>query len=66
MLYALYLAGKCITEAHHVFMSGVIDENKWAATCGFHQCGILTSVDSDKAVQPLFSLETPNDAQSVA
>ena len=24
----------------------------WAATCDFQQCGILTSVDSDKPVQP--------------
>ena len=24
-----------------------------AVTCDFHKCGILTSVDSDKAVQPL-------------
>ena len=32
-------------------------------TCDFQQCGILTSVDSDKAVQPPVSLETENDAR---
>ena len=35
-------------------------------TCGFQQCGILTSVDSDEPVRPPLSLETPNDVQSVA
>ena len=39
--------------------------HKSAVTCDFQQCGILTSVDSDQHVQPPFSLETPNDAQSV-
>ena len=28
----------------------------WAATCGFQQCGILTSVDSGEPVQPPFKL----------
>ena len=28
------------------------DEKKRAVTCDFQQCGILTSVDSDKPVQP--------------
>ena len=28
----------------------------WAVTCDFQQCGILTSVDSDKPVQPTFKL----------
>ena len=32
----------------------------------FQQCGILTSVDSDKPVQLPLSLETPNAVQSVA
>ena len=27
---------------------------KWAVTCDFQQCGILTSVDSDQPVQPAF------------
>ena len=27
-----------------------------AATCDFHQCGILTTVDSDEPVQPPFKL----------
>ena len=36
--------------------------NKRAATCGFQQCGILTSVDSDKPVKPPFK----HDVQSVA
>ena len=27
-------------------------------TCDFQQCGILTSVDSDESVQPLFKLRT--------
>ena len=39
---------------------------KLAATCDFQQCGIFTSVVSDKPVQPLLSLETPNGVQSVA
>ena len=26
-------------------------ERKWAATCDFQQCGVLTSVDSDEPVQ---------------
>ena len=30
--------------------------NNWATTCDFHQCGILTSVDSDEPVQPPFKL----------
>ena len=34
--------------------------------CDFHQCGILTSVDSDEPVQTLLRLETPNDVRSVA
>ena len=38
----------------------------WAATCDYQQRGILTRVDSDERVQPLLSLETPNDVQSVA
>ena len=29
---------------------------KWAVTCDFQQCGILTSVDSDEPVQPPFKL----------
>ena len=32
----------------------------------FQQCGILTSVDSDKPVQSPLSLETPTNVQSVA
>ena len=36
-------------------------------TCDFKQCGILTSVDSDKPVQPPFKLlETPNAVRPVA
>ena len=30
----------------------------WAATCDFQQCGVLTSVDSDKPVQPPFKLRS--------
>ena len=30
--------------------------NIWAGTCDFKQCGVLTSVDSDKPVQPHFKL----------
>ena len=30
--------------------------NNWATTCDFQQCGILTSVDSDKPVQPSFKV----------
>ena len=37
----------------------------WAVTCGFQQCGILTSIDSDKLVQPHIKLETLIDVQSV-
>ena len=29
---------------------------KWATTCDYQQCGILTSVDSDEPVQPPFKL----------
>ena len=29
---------------------------KWAMTCDFQQCDILTSVDSDQPVQPFFQL----------
>ena len=29
---------------------------KWAVTCDFQKCGILTSVDSDEPVQPAFKL----------
>ena len=29
---------------------------KWATTCDFQQCGILTSADSDEPVQPPFKL----------
>ena len=32
--------------------------NIWALTCDFQQCGILTSVDSYKAVQPPFQLRS--------
>ena len=35
-------------------------------TRAFQQCCILTSVDSDKPVQPPFKLETINDVLSVA
>ena len=28
----------------------------WATTCDFHQCGIMTSVDSEEPVQPPFKL----------
>ena len=37
-----------------------------AMTCDFQPYCILTSVVSDKPVQSLLSLETPNDVQSVA
>ena len=40
--------------------------NMWAVACDFQKCGVLTGVESDKPVQPLLSLETPNDVQSVA
>ena len=36
----------------YVFTSGNEGKFKWAATCNFQQCGILTSVDSDEPVQP--------------
>ena len=29
---------------------------KWAATCDYQQCGVLTSVDSDEPMQPPFKL----------
>ena len=39
------------------------EQCKWAMTCDFQQCGILTSVDSNKPVQlPV----KPDDVQSVA
>ena len=38
-----------------------------AAICDFEQCGILTSVDSDEPVHPLFHpIETSNNVRSVA
>ena len=39
---------------------------KWAMTCDFQQCGILTSVDSGEPVQPPFKLRHSNDVQSAA
>ena len=33
-----------------------INLQKWAATCDFQQCGILTSVDSDEPIQPACKL----------
>ena len=33
---------------------------KWAVTCDFQQCGILTSVDSDEPVQPPVKLRNSN------
>ena len=30
----------------------------WAVTCDFQQCGVLTCVDSDEPVQPLFKLRS--------
>ena len=38
--------------------SGVVMFSKeiWATTCDFQRCGILTSVDSDEAMQPPFKL----------
>ena len=41
------------TSHHHMGLDTtkpVVD--KWAATCNFKQCGVLTSVDSDEPVQP--------------
>ena len=35
-----------------------------ATTCYFQQCGILTSVDTDKPVQPPLSLKSPNDVKT--
>ena len=35
---------------------GYRPQMKWAATCDFQYCGILTSGDSDEPVQPLFRL----------
>ena len=53
-------------EKYLKFLHAFYDINNWAMTCDFQQCGILTSVDSDKHVQPRLSLDTPNDIQSVA
>ena len=39
-----------------VFLTSLHNTTKWAATCDFQQCGILTSVDSDEPVQPPFKL----------
>ena len=39
---------------------------KQATTCDFQQCGILTSVDSDKLCSPPLSLRNQNGVQSVA
>ena len=44
-----------------------VELKKMNLTCGFQQCGIFTSEDSNETVQPHFlSLETPNDVRSVA
>ena len=43
-----------------------VSRYNWATTCDFQQCGILTGVDSDEAVHPHLSLETPNNVCSVA
>ena len=37
----------------------------WAVTGDFHQCGILTSVDSYEPVQPPFKLRNFNSVKSV-
>ena len=37
----------------------------WAVSRDFQQFDILTGVDSDEPLQPLLSLETPNDVLSV-
>ena len=34
----------------------LLNNQNLATTCDFQQCGILTSVDSDKPVQPAFKL----------
>ena len=39
------------TVCHHIKH---IQQLKWAVTCDFQQCGILTCVDSDEPVQPPF------------
>ena len=48
----------CINIRHHMSLECFYDQTlyKWAATCDFQQCGILTSVDSDEPVQPHFKL----------
>ena len=39
-----------------LYYSNSMRINIGALTCDFLQCGILTSVDSDEPVQPLFML----------
>ena len=39
------------------------DTGKWAVTCDFQQCGILTNVDSDEPVQLPLNLRIPNRIQ---
>ena len=48
------------------FKHKIIQWNCRGLTLDFRQCGILTSVDSDEAVQPFLRLETPNTVRSVA
>ena len=50
---------KCVRRWHKIAIACLyclwdvlIVRDNWAVTCDFQQCGILTSVDSDKPVQP--------------
>ena len=50
---------KCIPQnLRNAFHSLEVHERMNAMTWNFHQCGILTSVDSDKPVQPPFKLRS--------
>ena len=44
------------TTTHDLDLHCSLRLNMLGATCDVQQCGILTSIDSDKPVQPLFKL----------
>ena len=55
LLNASYPTALLLERLRLSVLLGMIAE-KCAVTCDFQQCVILTSVDSDKPLQPLFKL----------
>ena len=56
---------KTTTKKEEILTFSPIHWVNWAAACDFHQCGILTSVDSDEPVQPPFKHRTSKNVRSV-